>query len=170
MKLVLRPSPNFSDRPDGATITCVLLHATASKDAQQDLNWLCSRASKASSHVLIDRDATVYSLVDVNKKAWHAGVSSFKGQANVNDYSIGIELANDNEGEPYPDAQLAVCAALVANYMKKFPAISIDRITTHAAVAIPVGRKSDPYGFDLPAFKLRVQRELLPKAPLPEAP
>lgn len=165
MKLILRPSPNFSDRPAGATVNCVVLHATAGPDAQQDLNWLCNKASKASSHALIDRDATVYSLVDVNKKAWHAGVSSFNGQPNVNDYSIGIELANDNEGEPYPEAQLAVCAALVANYIKKFPAISIDRITTHAKVAIPVGRKTDPFGFDLPAFKLRVQRELLPEAP-----
>lgn len=165
MKLVLRPSPNFNARPAGMAITCVVLHATESKSAEQDLNWMCSKASKRSAHVLIDRDATVYSLVDVQQRAWHAGVSSFKGQGDVNDYSIGIELANDNAGEPYPEEQIAVCAALVANYIKKFPAISIDRITTHAKVAIPVGRKSDPFGFDLAAFKVRVQRELLKGAP-----
>lgn len=159
--LVLRPSPNFNARPPGAKVTCVVLHATASKDAQQDLNWLCTRASKSSSHALIDRDATVYSLVDVDQRAWHAGVSSFKGQGDVNDFSIGIELANDNEGEAYPDAQMDVAAALVAKYVKRF-GISMDRITTHKAIAIPVGRKSDPAPpFDLAAFKVRVQRELV---------
>jgi N-acetylmuramoyl-L-alanine amidase len=165
MRLVLRPTPNFNARPDGMSVTCVVMHATASKDAQQDLNWLCSPASKASCHDLIDRDATCYRLVDSEKRAWHAGVSSFKGQSNVNDFSIGIELANDNEGEPYPDGQLDVAAALVAKYVKRY-GFSIDRVTTHKAIAIPVGRKDDPAPpFDLAAFKVRVQRELLQEPP-----
>lgn len=168
MKIVNVPSPNWTTRPAGVQVSCVLLHATADHDTAASVEWCRTPKPKnpnpVSYHDIVDRDGTLYHLVDLDKRAWHAGVSSFKGQANVNDYSIGLSFANDNSGtEPYPDVQLAVGAALVAGYMKRFPAISLDRITTHRAVAIPVGRKSDPAppAFDLAAFKLRVQRELL---------
>ena len=82
----------------------------------------------------------------------------------MNDYSIGVSFANDNTGtEPYPEAQLAVGAALVAGYLRRFPAITIERITRHKDVALPAGRKTDPAApaFALLAFKARVARELV---------
>jgi AmpD protein len=99
--------------------------------------------------------------VDTDKRAWHAGVSSFEGRGNVNDFSIGLSFGNDNEGEAVTDVQYAVGAALVAGYMRRYPAITIERITTHAIVALPAGRKTDPaQPFDLNRFREAVQGEL----------
>jgi N-acetyl-anhydromuramyl-L-alanine amidase AmpD len=167
MRIVPYASPNFNTRP--CPIDAVLLHATADDDTEASVHWCCTpkpaNPNPVSYHVIVDRDGTVYTLVDVSKRAWHAGVSSFLGRGNVNDYSIGVSFANKNDGrEPYPEVQLAVGAALVASYLKRFPAITIDRVTTHAVVALPPGRKTDPRppAFDLAAFKLRVLRELTP--------
>lgn len=159
MRVVTYPSPNFNARP--GPLDAVVLHATADTDGEASVHWCADPASKVSYHVIVDRDGVVYALVDVLKRAWHAGVSSFQGRPNCNDYAIGVSFANRNDGkEPYPEIQLAVAAALVAGYMRRFPAITIDRITTHAIVA-PT-RKTDPRppAFNLAAFKLRVLGEL----------
>jgi N-acetyl-anhydromuramyl-L-alanine amidase AmpD len=180
--LRIRPSPNFNSR-HGTAISAIVLHATADRDTAASVQWCCTPAPKnpkpVSYHSIIDRDATLFSLVDVLNRAWHAGYSSFKGVGNVNDYAIGLSFANANDGiEPYPDAQLAAGAALVAGYMRRFPAITIDRITTHAVVRAEwhqlfpghpeVEVKTDPAppAFDLVAFKVRVARELLKTPPL----
>jgi N-acetyl-anhydromuramyl-L-alanine amidase AmpD len=160
MKLIQAPSPNWNARPSGVRIDCIVLHCTADTNTKASVNWCQSPKSKVSYHQIIDRDGTVYSLVDLHKRAWHAGVSSFNGRGDCNDYAIGISFGNNNAGEVYPEVQLAVGAAVVAGCMKGFPEITLDRITTHAAVA--PGRKTDPAPpFDLAAFKLRVQGELL---------
>jgi N-acetylmuramoyl-L-alanine amidase len=162
--VIHRPSPNYNHRPGGIEPTGILLHATAGKSASSDLSWICSRKSQVSYHDLIDRDATIYRLVDPMHRAWHAGVSSFRGVPDCNNYMIGVAFANDNTGaEPYPEAQLAVGAALVAGYLRRFPHITLDRVTTHRVVALPPGRKTDPMppAFALLAFKARVAKELV---------
>jgi N-acetylmuramoyl-L-alanine amidase len=159
--VVQRPSPNFNTRPVPAP-TAILLHATAGKSTAGDVEWCCSPKSQVSYHDIIGRDGTSYRLVDPLKRAWHAGVSSFKGQGDCNGYMIGVAFSNDNTGvEPYSEAQLAAGAALVAAYMKRFN-ISIDRVTRHRDVALPAGRKTDPAppAFAFVAFKVRVLREL----------
>jgi len=154
-------SPNQSPRPAGSLITAIVMHATASGDCRQDVEWLCMPLSGASAHVVIDRNADVYDLVPVERKAWHAGVSELDGKPNVNDFSIGIELANSNKGETYPDAQLACAAALCAAYIREWPGITVDRIVTHAEIARPAGRKSDPAPpFSIEAFRQLVRDEL----------
>lgn len=163
MKLVQTPSPNWNARPAGerGVISCVVMHATADEDTGACVRYLCDRASQVSYHTLVDRDGTVYQLVPLAKRAWHAGVSLFRGRENVNDFAIGLSLANRNDGaEPYPDVQLSVAAALVASYCRIYPAITVDRITTHRVIA-PT-RKTDPAppAFDFDAFRLRVLREL----------
>lgn len=161
MHRIVRRSPNWSARPAGELITAIVMHATASHDCQQDVAWLCEPMSKASSHIVIDRNADVYDLVPVDRKAWHAGVSELDGKENVNDFSIGIELANANNGEPYPDEQLACAAALCAAYIREWPGITVDRIVRHADIALPAGRKSDPAPpFDIEAFRALVRDEL----------
>lgn len=160
--VISRPSKNFNERPPGVLVDLLVIHATESGDAQQDINWLCNPASKASAHYVIDRDGTVYQLVDTAKRAWHAGVSQFGNRPNCNDYSIGIELANRCDGkEAFPDAQLAAAAELCAELMKEWPAITTDRITRHSDIALPVGRKHDPGPcFDFGAFLELVKEEL----------
>lgn len=144
-QVISRPSPNWNARPPGVLVDLVVLHATESGSAEQDVQWLCEPLSKASAHVVIDRDGTIYELVDPRHRAWHAGVSQFGGRPNCNDYSLGIELANRCDGkEAFPDAQLAAAAQRVAEYMKEWPAITTDRITRHSDIALPVGRKHDP--------------------------
>ena len=165
MRLIQHYSPNWNHRP--CPIDAVVLHATADDDTAGSLQWCCTPKPKnpnpVSYHALVDRDGTVYALVDVEHRAWHAGVSSFKGRANANDYSIGLSFANRNDGkEPYPAVQLQVGAALVASWMRQYPAITLDRITTHRAIALPDGRKTDPAppAFDLAAFLALVHDEL----------
>lgn len=162
MKIVPAPSPNFGTRP--CPVDAVVLHATADSDTHESVVWCRTPKPKnpnpVSYHAIIDRDGTVFDLVDTGKRAWHAGVSSFTGRQNVNDFSIGYSFGNRNDGvEPYPEIQLQVGAALCAAAMKRY-GIPLDRITTHANIA--PGRKTDPAppAFNLDAFKLRVLREV----------
>lgn len=155
--VIQRRSPNWNHRPPGVAIDCVVLHATASSNTDADVEWCCTTKPKnpnpVSYHAIIDRDGVIYALVDTRYRAWHAGTSSFMGRPNCNNYSIGISFANRNDGkEPYTDQQYEVGAALVAGYIAVNPAITLDRITTHALVATPLGRKTDPEGFDLSRF------------------
>jgi N-acetylmuramoyl-L-alanine amidase len=151
-----RPSPNFDARR--LPVTGIVLHADASSSVASSMDW-CRRAeSKVSYHVLIGRRGDVYALVRPERRAWHAGKSAWDGKADCNGYTIGVCLSNRNDGEPFPAAQLdaaaKVCAALSQHF--GFPA---DRITTHAAVATPAGRKTDPKGLDLTAFLAEVVKQ-----------
>jgi N-acetylmuramoyl-L-alanine amidase len=133
-----------------------VLHADASNTVASSLDW-CRRAeSQVSYHVLIGRRGDVYALVRPERKAWHAGRSEWDGQRDCNTFTIGVCLSNRNDGEAYPDAQLdaavAVCKALCEHF-----AIPPRRITTHAKIAIPAGRKTDPKGLDVDAFIRRVE-------------
>lgn len=166
MKLVQKQSPNFNTRPLSAVIDTIVLHATADKDTMASVHWCCKGESKVSYHAIVDRDGTVYHLVDAKKRAWHAGVSEYRGKKDVNNFSIGISFGNDNAGEKYTDDQYRVGAAVVAEWIRRFPTISLERITTHAEIA--PGRKTDPIGFDVVRFKTLVAVEMA-KIPLPPA-
>lgn len=153
MRILQTPSPNHGTRPADVAVDCIVLHATADSDTRASVAWCRDKKSGVSYHEIIDRDGTVYALVSIERRAWHAGVSEFQGRADVNDFSIGISFANRNDGrEPYTEVQYQVGAALCASHMLKHPAITTDRITTHRAIALPVGRKTDPLGFDLVYF------------------
>lgn len=154
MKMVFRISPNFNQRPPGTVVSCVVLHATASKNTAGDVEWCCTpkprNPNPVSYHAIVDRDGTVYRLVEAERRAWHAGVSSFEGRSNVNAFSLGLSFANKNDGvEPYTDEQYAAAAETIAGWVQLYPAITRDRVTTHAAIAQPKGRKTDPAGFDV---------------------
>ena len=150
MKRVQKSSPHSNSR--GAHVPSVIvLHSDASDSVNATLSWLAAKESKVSYHVVIDRDGTAYEVVPVAKRAWHAGVSSFAGITDVNSHSIGLSFANNNKGEAYTAAQVESARVLCREWMKAFPKITRDRITTHAIIA-PT-RKTDPLGFDLAAFK-----------------
>lgn len=163
-------SPNHNPRPVGMPVDTVVLHADAAADAKASISWIRAAESKVSYHVLIDRDGTAYRFVEVTQRAWHAGKSIYERRNDVNNFSIGLSFANKNDGvEPYTDVQYDVGAALVAGWMKVYPAISTRRITTHAIIrqayrdahpAENVEEKHDPGPmFDMPRFIALVEAE-----------
>ena len=139
-----RPSPNQGRRPIGVPISCVILHADVSKRLSSSLHWILDPTSGVSYHFLLGRAGHIYECVQPTRRAWHAGRSAFAGVPDCNDYSIGVCFSNDQAGEPFSDAAVETGARLVASLMDRYPAITLDRIVTHAAVATPKGRKRDP--------------------------
>lgn len=154
---IIRPSPNYTRTP-GRRITCVVIHATAGGFASS-LRELCDPKPQApekrvSAHYLIDYAGQVYRLVQEEDVAWHAGASCWQGRTGVNAFSVGIELVNKNDGvDPYPEPQLAAAAQLTR-------AICADHgIQPHDVVGhldVAPGRKDDPRGLDLVAFRARL--------------
>lgn len=159
MKVTAIATKNQGDRPAGMPVDTIILHADAAPSAAHSIAWIRKAESKVSYHALVDRDGTIYRFVETSRRAWACGESVFQGRANVNDFSVSLSFANRNDGkEPYTDAQYAAGAALAAAWMRLHPAITLERITTHAVIS--PGRKTDPLGFDMPRFLDLVRAEL----------
>ncbi len=106
---------------------------------------------KVSSHLYIKRTGEVIQFVPFNKRAWHAGVSHYKGRDKCNDFSIGIELEGTDD-IPYTEAQYKVLQEVVAALLKAYPNLTKDNIVGHDTIA--PGRKTDPGKvFDWALFK-----------------
>lgn len=86
-----RETPNHGGKiePD-----YLLMHYTAGRDAASSVRHFLSPAAQASAHLVIGRDGSITQLVAFNRKAWHAGISSWAGRNGLNQFSIGIELDN----------------------------------------------------------------------------
>lgn len=109
---------------------------------------------RVSAHVLIRRDGRPVQFVPFGERAWHAGVSHWRGRGACNDFSIGIELEGTDE-EPYESAQYTSLAALVRTLCDTYPLLSRDAVVGHSDIA--PGRKTDPG----PAFDWARLRHLL---------
>jgi N-acetylmuramoyl-L-alanine amidase len=146
------PSPNFNERPPDTAIDTIVLHATVFETLDPVIRHFSDPEKQVSAHFTIDKDGTIVSHVAENKRAWHAGDSAMKdGRKNVNDFSIGIELVNRNDGtDPYPAEQLRALRRLLAELIERHP---IRHIVAHYECAVPAGRKSDPAGFDRAWFE-----------------
>ncbi|HWM42999.1 MAG TPA: 1,6-anhydro-N-acetylmuramyl-L-alanine amidase AmpD [Burkholderiales bacterium] len=148
-------SPNQDDRPPNTEITLVVLHAISlppgeyGGDSIERLftNRLDPRGHeyfkevahlRVSSHFLVRRDGEIIQFVPVERRAWHAGASAWRGRSRCNDFSVGIELEG-SEDEVFADAQYAALAALVGQLRVTLP---IRDIAAHSDVA--PGRKTDP--------------------------
>jgi N-acetylmuramoyl-L-alanine amidase len=143
MRRVDRPSPNYDDR-GGAPIDTLVLHYTGMKTAQEALDRLCDPAAKVSAHYTIDEDGTVYTHVPEARRAWHAGLSSWAGESDINARSIGIELVNPGHEFGYrafPDVQIAALITLCHGILLRHP-IPSARVLGHSDVA--PARKDDP--------------------------
>jgi N-acetylmuramoyl-L-alanine amidase len=140
--LIFAPSPNFDARP--GPVDVLVLHYTGMQSAGAALARLCDPAAKVSSHYLVDEDGTSYRLVEEESRAWHAGVSSWRGVAGLNDDSIGIEIVNPGHEFGYrafPEAQMAavleLCRGVIGRH--KIPARNV---VAHSDIA--PARKQDP--------------------------
>ena len=143
-EIVERPSPNHDARAKGQTVDILLLHYTGMKSAEAALARLRDPAAKVSAHYCIDEDGTVSRLVDEARRAWHAGVSCWAGEGNVNGRSIGIELVNPGHEfgyRPFPAPQMAALIDLAHDTLARHP-IAPWRVLGHSDVA-PT-RKQDP--------------------------
>ncbi len=112
--------------------------------AEDALARLCDAASKVSAHYLVEEDGTVHMLVDEKECAWHAGVSFWRGQRNVNPISIGIEIANPGHEWGYrafPETQMKAVAVLGAAIVQRYKIAPRD-VVGHSDIA--PSRKEDP--------------------------
>lgn len=136
---IVAPSPNHDERRPNY----VILHQTSSDDAARALRTLTDPERKVSAHYLIDRSGKLYQLVDERRRAWHAGVSYWGGNTDLNSASLGIEL--DNNGvEPFPEAQIVALLALLEELRARYP-IPPANYLGHGDIA--PRRKVDPSRF-----------------------
>lgn len=155
-------SPNQSPRTQ--PIRCLVVHATAG-GLVSSLTWLCDPASRVSAHYVIAKTGAIYQLLPDAAVAWHAGRSAWRGQADVNAFSLGVELENANTGrDPYPPAQLDRLIDLVRVKLRVH-AIPIENLVRHRDIAVPRGRKTDPAGLDWAGVRARVVAAPEPSAP-----
>lgn len=149
-------SPNFNQRPNPNDISGITIHATANSTLRGVVDWFNNPNAQVSAHYTIGKEGQIVQHVRDQDRAWHAGRSSWKGRSGCNDYCLGIELVNLNNGiDPYPEAQhqanVRLCAYLCQTYN-----ISTDDIMGHFEIALPPGRKSDPRNYDLGRLKREV--------------
>ncbi len=135
----MHPSPNFGDRR-GKRVDLIVLHYTAMASAAEALARLCDPGPEVSAHYLIDRDGTVFHLVDEAMRAWHAGAGEWGGEGDVNSRSIGIELQNTGS-EPFAEPQMAALEALLSDLLGRH-ALSPKAVIGHSDMA--PDRKGDP--------------------------
>lgn len=139
-----RPSPNFDARAAGTPVDMLVLHYTGMETAAAALDRLTDAAAKVSAHYLIDEDGAVWSLVDETRRAWHAGVSYWRGATDINSRSIGIELVNPGHEfgyRPFPEAQMAALIGLATAILGRHP-IPPSNVVGHSDIA--PRRKTDP--------------------------
>jgi N-acetyl-anhydromuramyl-L-alanine amidase AmpD len=163
-------SPNFGPRPVDAVVDTVVVHATVIPTLEATTGAFNRESSQVSAHYTIDRDGSYVMHVSTFDRAWHAGVSlDARGKTNLNNFSIGIELVNLNDGkDPWPEAQVTVLKWIIAGLKRRFP---LKQIVSHEFIAVPSGRKSDPTNFPwskLESLGLPMYFGKNPNAPKPD--
>jgi len=148
-------SPNFGPRPPLAVVDLIVIHAISLPPGQyggdevqrlftNTLDWNAHpyfksiEGAQVSAHFYVRRNGELWQFVSADDRAWHAGVSSYRGHGNCNDDSIGIELEGA-EGGPFEAAQYETLASLCAAIPQRY---AINHIAGHEHIA--PGRKNDP--------------------------
>lgn len=135
-----RPSPNFGLRKAGLPPTFIVLHYTAMDTADAAINRLCDPSYEVSAHYLISQTGHVTQMVHEAYRAWHAGAGSWRGIADMNTASIGIELCNRGDA-PFPQGQMDALKGLLRAVMARW-AIPQENVIGHSDLAPE--RKCDP--------------------------
>jgi N-acetylmuramoyl-L-alanine amidase len=138
------PSPNHDDRPADTPIDVLILHYTGMQSAQDAIDRLRDPVARVSSHYVVDEDGSVLRLVPEARRAWHAGVSYWRGHSELNTRSIGIEIVNPGHEWGYldfPALQMAVVCDLCLAILSRHP-IPARNVVAHSDVA--PDRKEDP--------------------------
>jgi AmpD protein len=161
-------SPHCDERPAGTEIELLVIHGISLPPGEFGGGWIEQlftgrlrfdahpyfqqlRELKVSAHFLIRRDGGLQQFVSTQQRAWHAGISSFRGREACNDFSVGVELEGADE-VPYAAPQYLQLIALSQALMQAYPAIKAERILGHSDIA--PGRKTDPGpAFDWARFR-----------------
>lgn len=125
-RMVDRPSPNHDARGD-APVDMVVLHYTGMPTGEAALARMCDPAAKVSAHYMVEEDGRIFRLVPEERRAWHAGVASWRGHRDINARSIGIEIVNPGHEFGYrafPRAQMEALTDLARGILTRHP---IDR-------------------------------------------
>lgn len=152
-------SPNQDSRPDDSQPELIVVHAISLPPGefggpfieQLFCNQLNPEAHpyfvgiadlRVSAHALIDRVGQTTQFVPFDRRAWHAGVSSWRGRDRCNDFSIGIELEGCDE-RPFTTPQYVVLARMIRWLASRYPALARENaLAGHSDIA--PGRKTDP--------------------------
>lgn len=151
------PSPNFSPRPAGAEIVLVVLHCISLPPGKFGgdavARFFCNkldfsaapfyanlRGLQVAAHFFIRRGGELLQFVACQNAAWHAGESAWRGRAQCNDFSIGVELEGTDK-TPFAAPQYKTLFALLAALAAQYPKL---QIAGHSHIALPAGRKTDP--------------------------
>jgi AmpD protein len=151
------PSPNCDARPAGSRIELIVIHSislppgcfggnaiaelfTNCLDPQADPYFREIATLSVSAHFLIRRDGELVQFVPCELRAWHAGVSQWRGRERCNDFSIGIELEGSDD-VAFEEAQYRTLGKLLDALRDTYP---IAECVGHNDIALPPGRKTDP--------------------------
>ncbi len=152
-------SPNYNNRPSGerGEVSLLVIHCISlpegsydndnvetfflnQLDYTQDERFQSLRTLKVSSHFYIKRNGEIIQFVSTDKRAWHAGVSTYKGRENCNDFSIGIELQGTDHSD-FSEDQYKSLADVTNALLLRYPKIK-GNIQGHQDIAPE--RKKDP--------------------------
>ena len=148
-------SPHFDERPEGERISLLVIHNISLPPGEYGGPWIDDlfmgrldpeahpyfeeiAGLRVSSHYLIRRDGSLVQYVPTDKRAWHAGVSSWKGRERCNDFSIGVELEGSDD-VPFAEPQYETLIALARSLIERYGPLDI---AGHSDIA--PGRKTDP--------------------------
>lgn len=140
----LHPSPNIEPRLKGLRPTMLVMHYTGLPTVKKSIEVLSRPDCKVSCHYVVDVDGRITQMVGEDMRAWHAGVSSWHGETDINSSSIGIEIQNTGHNNEYPDfplKQMAAVSALAKDIIGRHD-ISPQNVVGHSDIA--PGRKTDP--------------------------
>ena len=154
-------SPNFDERPNSVDIDTIIIHCISLPEGRYDNNYVIDffqnkldislddsfkslKNFKVSPHLFIRRNGQIIQMVPFDKRAWHAGESSYNGRSNFNDFSIGIELEGTIDSE-YSNHQYQSLNDVIAILKTLYTGITNDNILGHCDIA--PDRKSDPGKF-----------------------
>ena len=152
------PSPFFNERPRNCQPNLLVIHCislpeghyggkqieqlfTGCLDCRADPSFADLQGLEVSAHCVIRREGVIEQYVSFNKRAWHAGVSSFNGVSGCNDYAIGIELEGTDKSA-FTKRQYSALASLTDDLFVAYPLLNKQSIVGHSDIA--PGRKTDP--------------------------
>ncbi len=144
MRIHEAPSPNQDDRPADMPIDMLVLHYTGMQSGAAAIARLRDPAARVSSHYVVEEDGAVFRLVPESRRAWHAGISHWRGRSGLNDRSIGIEIVNPGHEwgyRPFPALQMAAVCDLCLAILGRHPIAARD-VVGHSDIA--PDRKQDP--------------------------
>jgi N-acetylmuramoyl-L-alanine amidase len=140
----LEPSPNFDERTGLARPDMIILHYTGMQFSHEAIHRLCDPKARVSCHYVVLETGSIIQLVPENKRAWHAGVSVWGGDTDINSRSIGIEVCNPGHDFGYPEfpsrqiaATITLCRSILTRNI-----IRPEHVLAHSDVA--PSRKQDP--------------------------